>query len=86
MLHMDTAGVASKVVRANQNIGSSSSEETPQDSIVNTAVPGQCLELCCKDVRTGPNQLVEPSLLDKMKTLYGSDKNKKERSFRSNWY
>lgn len=45
----------SKVVRANQNTESSSSEETPQDSVVNTAVPGRCLKLCCKDVRTGPN-------------------------------
>ena len=48
--------------------------------------PFKLVNFAVRNVRTGPNQLVEPSLLDETRTLYESDKNKKEWSFRASWY
>ena len=45
----------------------------------------QCLKPCRKDDRTSPFQQVGVSVLVKTRTVYGSGKKRKERSFQSSW-
>ena len=66
----------------------SSSSETDDDIAPppkDDQTSSQCLKPCCKDDGTSPFQQEEASVLVKTRTVCGSGKKRKERSFQSSW-